>query len=136
MVRALISVLAGIVAAFVVVLGVEMIGLQVFPQPSGMDPMNPESVREHLSEIHAGSFVTVMLAWSLAAFTGPVVARRIAGAAPSWPPLVVIGLFALLCAYNLITVPTPGWMIPAAVLAVGTASMLGFRTRRWSPRGA
>ena len=134
MARGLMAVLAGIVAAFVVVLGIEMIGLQIFPQPPGMNPMNPESVRQHLSEIPVGSFVTVILAWSFAAFTGPVVARQIAGATPSWPPLVVIGLFALLCAYNLIAVPSPRWMIPAAVLAVGTASMLGFRTRRWAPR--
>ena len=136
MARGLIAVLAGIVAAFVVVLGVEMIGMQIFPQPPGMNALDPESVRQHLGEIHVGSFVTVILAWSFAAFAGPVVARRIAGTTPSWPPLVVIALFAVLCAYNLIAVPTPRWMIPAAVLAVGTASMLGFRSRVWTPQGA
>jgi hypothetical protein len=125
------GVLAGIVMAFVVVLAVEMIGIQIFPQPAGMDPRDLESVREHLSEIHMGSFAVVIVAWSLAAFTGPVVARRITGATPGWPPLVVIGLFATLCAYNLIAVPTPRWMIPAAVISVGAASLLGFRSRAW-----
>jgi F420-dependent methylenetetrahydromethanopterin dehydrogenase len=129
--RAVGGVLAGIVMAFVVVLAVEMIGVQIFPQPAGMDPRDLESVREHLTEIHTGSFVVVIVAWSLAAFTGPVVARRIAGATPGWPPLVVIGLFAALCAYNLIAVPTPRWMTPVAVIAVGAASMLGFRNRAW-----
>jgi hypothetical protein len=127
--RSIGAVFAGMVAALVVVLGVETIGLQVFPQPPGMDALNPESVRQHLSEIHVGSFVTVIIAWALAAFAGPFVARRIAGAA-TWPPLVVIALFALMCAYNLIAVPSPRWMIPAAVVFVGAGALMGLRLEK------
>jgi hypothetical protein len=128
--RAVLAVLAGIVVAFMAVLAVELVGLVIFPQPAGMNPADPESVRAHFSEIHTGSFVTVIIAWSLAAFAGPAVARRITGRPRlRWPPLVVIALFALLCAYNLAVVPSPVWMLPVAIVMVGASSMLGYRGR-------
>lgn len=128
--RAVLAVFAGIVVAFMAVLAIELIGLTIFPQPAGMNPTDPASVRMHLSEIHTGSFVTVIIAWSVAAFVGPMVARRITGRPGlRWPPLVVIGLFALLCAYNLAVVPAPVWMLPAAIITVGMSSILGYRTR-------
>jgi len=117
----------------VVVLAVEMAGLQIFPQPAGMDPLNPESVREHMAEIHPGSFVTVLVAWTLAAFTGPVVARRIAGGEARWPALTVVGLFVALCAYNLVVVPSPSWMIAGAIVGVGAASTFGLRSHVLPP---
>jgi hypothetical protein len=126
------GVVVGIVTAFVVVLAVEMIGLRVFPQPPGMDPTNPESVRQHLSEIATGSFATVLLAWSLAAFAGPVVTRRITGEFPRWPALTVATLFAAVCAYNLAVVPMPAWMLPSAVVLLLTASWFGLRANVWT----
>jgi len=52
--RVLTGIMAGIVGAFLVVVLVEMIGLQIFPQPEGTDPINPESVRQHMAEIRVG----------------------------------------------------------------------------------
>jgi hypothetical protein len=127
MARAIGGVVAGIVIAFVVVLAIEMIGIQIFPQPAGMNPLDAESVRLHLSEISTGSFVAVLVAWTAAAFLGPVVARRITGDGPRWPALTVAALFTAICAYNLATVPMPVWMLPAAVVLVVLASWLGLR---------
>jgi hypothetical protein len=124
--------MAGIGIAFVVVLAVEMIGIRLFPQPAGMNPLDAESVRQHLSEISTGSFVTVLIAWTLAAFLGPVVTRRIAGETTRWPALTVAALFAAICAYNLATVPMPSWMLPAAVVLVVMASLLGLRRWAWA----
>jgi len=92
-----------------------------------MDALNAESVRQHLSEIHPGSFVMVLLAWSAAAIAGPWVARRIAGDAPAWPSLVVALLFIVLCVYNLVAVPGPVWMKVGAIVLVPIATWLGFR---------
>ena len=119
---------AGIVIAFLVVVVVETIGLQIFHQPAGMDPIDPESVRRHMAEIPTGSFVTVLVAWALGAFTGPWVTRRVAGASPRWPAFIVVGLFVAMCAYNLVVVPGPTWMIAGAVVGVGVASLLGLRS--------
>jgi hypothetical protein len=130
--RTIRGIAAGIGIAFVVVLAVEVIGLRLFPQPAGMDPLDPESVREHLPEISAGSFATVLVAWTLAAFAGPVVTRRIAGEVPVWPALTVAAVFAALCAYNLATVPMPAWMLPASVVLVLVASWFGLRTKVWA----
>jgi hypothetical protein len=125
--RALGGIVAGIVVAFLVVVLVETIGLQIFHQPEGMDPINPDSVRQHMAEIPTGSFVTVLVAWALGAFAGPWVTRRIAGSTPRWPALTVVGVFVAMCAYNLVVVPGPTWMVAGAVVGVGTASLLGLR---------
>jgi hypothetical protein len=126
-VRAIRAVLAGVGVAAVLVLAIESIGLPIFPQPTGMDPLDPESVRQHLSEIHPGSFVMVLLAWTTAAFAGPWVARRISRPSPTWPPFVVAALFTALCAVNLIRVPTPAWLTVSAIALVPLATWLGLR---------
>ena len=125
--RAIRGIMAGIGTAFVVVLAIEMVGVRIFPQPATMDPLDAESVRQHLSEISAGSFVAVLVAWTIAAFVGPLVARKIAGERPRWPALTVAAFFAVLCAYNLYTVPMPTWMLPAAIVLIVLASWLGLR---------
>jgi hypothetical protein len=112
-----------------VVFAVELVGMRIFPQPVGMDPLNADSVRQHLADIHPGSFAMVVIAWTMAAFAGPIVARRIAGDPPRWPGITVAVLFAAACAFNLARVPTPTWMIPAAVALVGAATLLGLRSR-------
>jgi hypothetical protein len=116
------------VVAFLVVIVVETIGLQFFHQPAGMDPIDPESVRQHLSEIPTGSFIMVLVAWAIGAFTGPWVTRRVAGNTPAWPAWIVVGLFAAMCAYNLVVVPGPSWMMVGAVIGVGSASLFGLRS--------
>lgn len=126
--RALGGVIAGIVTATILVLAIEMAGLPLFPQPEGMDVRDMDSVRLHVADIHPGSFVMVLIAWSAAAFGGPWVARRIAGNAPAWPSLTVALLFLALCVYNLMVVPTPAWMIVGAVILVPLATWLGLRT--------
>lgn len=126
--RAMRGIMAGLGTGFVVVLAVEMVGIRIFPQPAAMNPLDAESVRQHLSEISAGSFMAVLVAWTLAAFLGPVMARRIAGETPRWPALTVVAVFAALCAYNLATVPMPTWMLPAAIVLVALASWLGLRS--------
>ncbi len=128
MARAPAGIAAGIVVAFLVVVAVETIGLQIFHQPAGMDPVDPESVRRHMAEIPTGSFVMVLVAWAFGAFTGPMVTRRISGNTPTWPARTVVGLFAAMCVYNLMVVPGPAWMTAGAVLGVGTASFLGLRS--------
>jgi len=131
-VRTLGGILAGIVVAYSLVLAVELVGMQIFPQPPDMNPLDPESVRQHLGEISPGSFVTVLVAWGLAAIAGPMVTRKIAGEIPKWPALTVVALFAALVMYNLVVIPTPVWMIPAAVLVVGTSSVLAMRLTPWA----
>ena len=130
--RTLGGILAGIVVAYSLVLAVELVGMQIFPQPPDMNPLDPESVRQHLGEISPGSFVTVLVAWGLAAIAGPMVTRKIAGEIPKWPALTVVVLFAALVAYNLVVIPTPVWMIPAAVIVVGTSSVLALRLTPWA----
>jgi hypothetical protein len=41
--RAIGGVMAGMVIAFVVVLAIEMIGIRIFPQAAGMNPLDAES---------------------------------------------------------------------------------------------
>lgn len=125
--RAIGGAVAGLVAAGALVLAIETAGLPLFPPPAGMDPLDPESIRQHLAEIHPVSFILVLIGWSAGAFTGPWVARRIAGNAAAWPSLVVVLLFLAMCAYNLVVVPTPVWMTVGAIILVPAATWFGLR---------
>ena len=125
--RSIAGIFAGFITAFVLVLAIESAGLPLFPPPEGMDPLNAESVRQHLAEIHAGSFVMVLLAWTAGAIAGPWVARRVAGDAPAWPSLTVALLFLVLCVYNLVAIPGPLWMKVGAIILVPIATWVGFR---------
>ena len=125
--RRILAIVTGIVAAFVIVVVIETAGFPLFPPPEGMDPRSAASVRQHLAEIHAGSFVMVLIAWTVGAIAGPWVARRISGDAPAWPSMLVALFFLALCVYNLVVIPTPLWMIIGAIILVPIGTWLGFR---------
>ncbi len=127
--RAIGAIVAGLLVAFAVVFVVELVSAQLFPSPAGMDPMDLESVRQHMSEVSTGAFAMLLVAYGAAAFTGPMTARRIAGEAIRWAPLAVALLFAAVCVLNFIRVPNPAWLVVGTIVLVPLASWMAMRSR-------
>ena len=69
-VRAIVAVVAGVVAAFVVVALLERLGHMVFPPPPGLDPMKPEDQAKLMSVIPLGAKIAVVVAWFFGSLTG------------------------------------------------------------------
>jgi hypothetical protein len=121
---------AGIVVAFVVVFAIEMAGMRLFPPPPGMDPMNPESVRQYIGQMALGAFVAVLLSWTAGAFAGAWVTARVSSHPTLRPSLAVGGLFVAASLYNLVTIPHPVWFTVIALVLLPLAAWLGATTGR------
>ena len=132
MLRTILGVLAGVVAMFVVIMGIEAVGHLIYPPPAGLDPMKPAH------EAAFAQFVTAMpwpgkamlaLAWTLGSFAGGFVAAKIArhprGAAVLIALLVISGVVGMA-----IRVPHPSWLLAAGLLLPIPAALLAARLAR------
>lgn len=121
---------AGILVAFAVVFGIEMAGMRIYPPPEGMDPMNPESVRQYIGQIPVGAFVAVLVSWVAGAFAGAWVTARVTRHSTLRPALAVGGLFVAASIYNLVTIPHPVWFTAVALVLLPIAAWLGSTSGR------
>ncbi len=123
MLRSLIAVIAGVVLGVVVVKGVEMVGMAVFPPPDlGIDFSNPETLKDReamgrfIQAVPPGGKIAVVLGWFLGALGGGVTALLIGR---KWSPLgwIVAGAIFLLSVTNFFAFPHPLWMVAGAVFS-------------------
>ena len=135
LIRSMLGTLAGLVAAFVIVLGVESVGHWLFPPPPGTDLSNPAALETLIARLPFGALAFVMLAWIAGAFVGAAVAAGIAR--QSWPAWLVGVLMLAAGLWSMIAIPHPLWMqaglVPATLLPAWLAGQLWTTPRR---RGA
>lgn len=79
MLRRSLALVAGLVLGMAIVFLVEGLGGIVFPAPPGMDPNNPDTVRDRMSLVSVGALLFVLAAWALGALAGSYVAGRLIG---------------------------------------------------------
>jgi hypothetical protein len=121
------AMLAGIVAAVLVVGVVEALGHMIFPPPPGLDLSKPEDLARLMEVIPLGAKLAVVFAWFLGALVGGWTALRL-GAFPVQVWLVA----AVMAALGLITTqmfPHPWWMVAAALVLPALAVWLVLRKR-------
>ncbi|UIJ45410.1 hypothetical protein LZK98_00115 [Sphingomonas cannabina] len=113
--RKLLGVIAGIVAAMLVIFVVEMIGHWIAPPPASLDMTDKAALAVYVEGVPLALKLLVALAWFLGALVGGHIALRIAG----WPPAtwIVAVVIAAGGIANVIQLPSPVWMQAAAVLA-------------------
>ena len=124
-VRGLVAVLAGMVAAFLLVFVIELVSTMVYPMPADLDPQDREAMSTYVARLSPGAFAFVLAAWTAGAFAGVWIATRIAR---SWVAGVVVALLFLgACAMNLVALPHPIWFWAAAVILVTGAAAVALR---------
>lgn len=137
MLRRILAVVAGLVVAMAVVFLVEALGGIVFPDPPGMDPANPDSVRDNMANVTVGALAFVLAAYALGAAAGSYVVGRLIGPG-DWLWGLAAGGFVMLGAIaNIYRIAHPMWFVVAAPLVVIGAAFLGAwlnRPRRSSIR--
>ena len=123
--RQIIAVVAGVIAAGVVVYLMEMLSHGIFPPPASMDPMDPQSIKAHLDQLPAGAFLLVLLGWGLGSFTGGFTAAKIAGTR-TLRAAVIVGVIQMLGGIlNMTLIPHPLWMVVAGLLIFVPMAWLG-----------
>lgn len=121
MIRSALVLLAGVVAAVVVVVLMDTVVASLYPLPAGTEPSNPESFRQAVAGLPAAAFLLLVAGWALAAAAGSFLAARLATHAHAIHGLIV-ALFVLVATVaNLARIPHPVWMWPAAIILIPAA---------------
>src|SRR5215210_291000 len=117
-IRSALVLLAGVVAAVVVVTLMDWIVASIYPFPPGTDLQSPESFRQAVARLPATAFLLLVVGWALAAGVGSYAAARLATHARVIHGLIV-ALFVLVATVaNLAKIPHPVWMWPAAIVLI------------------
>jgi len=121
LIRSALVLLAGVVAAVLVVVLMDTIVGSIYAVPAGTDPNNPESMRRAVAAMPAAAHLLLLGGWVLAAGAGSYFAARIATHAPANHGLIV-ALFVLVATVaNLASIPHPVWLWPAVIILIPAA---------------
>jgi len=127
MIRSALVLLAGVVAAVLVVTLMDWVVAGIYPFPAGTDLKNPESFRQAVAGLPTDAFLLLVVGWALAAGVGSYLAARLATHARVIHGLIV-ALFVLVATLaNLAKIPHPTWMWPAAIVLIPLAGWAAAR---------
>lgn len=128
MVRLLLSIVGGLLAAFLLVFASDALFHSLAASASAL-PRNsngPEAMAAYVASQPTGVLAGLALGWGIAALVGSAIAARF-GSRGEWPGWIVGALFLLATASNFLMIPHPAWMITLAVVAITVATLVGAR---------
>lgn len=115
MLRTVLGIVAGVVLAFAVMMGLEMAGHAAMPPPAGLDPADPEDLKQMVASASLAAKAWVVFAWFAATLAGGWLAWRLSR--KDWAGWVIAGLIVAGGIANIMIIPHPLWMQIAAVAA-------------------
>jgi hypothetical protein len=124
MIRRIGAVLAGMVAAFIVVALVEYIGRLAYPPPGHLDYEDVEMMRSYVSSLPLGALFFVLAAWYLGTLAGARLACLIALDRPIFNALVVGAFLLAATLVNLFMIPHPLWFSIVAIVGIIAMAVL------------
>jgi len=124
-VRRILAVIAGFVAASVVMMVIETInGRILYPELGKLAEgvTDREAIRALLANAPVGAFLMVLLGWMLGSLLGGLVAAWIGWNAPVAHALVLGGLLTVAGVVNNLMIPPPAWFwIPSLLVSLPAA---------------
>jgi hypothetical protein len=121
--RGVLALVLGVVAAVAATMVTELAGHMVFPTPHGLNHHDPAS----LGSIPIGALVFILVAWAVGTFAGAWVAARVAPGGKLVFGLAIGALFLLAGVAMMLSIPHPLWMWVIGVAEVLPAAYLGAR---------
>ena len=132
--RAILGVLAGLVAMFLVIMGIEYVGHVVYPPPPGLNPMVTEDLAAIMASQPAAAKAFVVLAWVVGAFIGGWVAAKVSRSYPRAAAVIVALMVVAGVVGMILQLPGhPRWMAALGLLLPIPAALLGARLVRPGP---
>ena len=108
-VRSILAIIGGMLVAFVVIALIEVIGMRLYPPPAGMDPRDPESIRQPMANLPRAALLCLLVAYAAGSVAGGWVAARFAPSARLMHAMIVGGVLLGAGLMNLRTIPHPTW---------------------------
>ena len=129
--RAILGVVAGLCTMFIVIMGIEYLGHQLYPPPGGLNPMVPTDLSAILAAQPAAAKAFVVLAWVLGAFAGGWVAAKISRTYPRAAAAVVALAVMAGVVGMIVQLPDhPRWMAALGLLLPVPVALLAARLAR------
>ena len=126
--RVILAVIAGFIAASVVMVVVESInGRVLYPELGKLAEgvTDREVIRSVMANAPVGSFLVVLLGWALGSLTGGFFAAWIGRSTPVASALVVGGLLTVAGVANNLMLPPPAWFWIASLVVLLPAAYAG-----------
>jgi len=127
MIRSALVLLAGVVAAVLVVVLMDRVVASIYPLPAGIDLNNPESMRQAVAALPAAAFLLLVVGWALAAGAGSYLAARLSTHNRATHGLIVTLFVLVATVANLAAIPHPVWLWPAAIILIPAAGWAATR---------
>jgi hypothetical protein len=127
MLRPVLAVVAGVVVGVVLIWVVENIGLYLFPPPPDIDMTDPDSLRTMMQRAPLGALLSVLVGWTLGAFTASLTAIRVSRLGVPWPGWAAAGILLAMSVVNMVMIPHPFWFVAASLLFMSAAGWGGGR---------
>lgn len=109
-VRSVGSVIAGLIVALVLVIGVEGLSSILHPFPPGIDPNDFEACKAHVARYPAGVLVLLgVVLWGTTVFVSSWVATRLGTGRHLAHGLVVGAILLAAAVFNMAMLPYPSW---------------------------
>jgi hypothetical protein len=105
-----VAIVAGLLVAFVVVMGAEGVNSRIYPLPPGVDLSDTNAMKQFVASLPSSGFLLVLAGWFFGALLGGWVAARVVRRSPMAHSMIVAGL--LLCGgvANMLMLPHPAWV--------------------------
>lgn len=123
--RSVLAVIAGAVAAMVLIIAMEFINTLLYPMPPGVDLSKPEAFKAWVAQLPVGALLIVLMAQGAGTFVGAWVAALVAGRAPLIHGLIMGLLFLIMGIINLLSLPHPAWFWVPGIAVFPVAALLG-----------
>ena len=127
--RAILSIVGGVIAAFVIVMLGDMLSQALAASSAGAPPADMTdraAIEAWMAGLPVTVFAVMLAGWTLAAFSAAYLAARF-GRRGAWPGWVAAGLFLCATTANLLMIPHPVWMTVAGVVLVTAGGWAGAR---------
>ncbi len=124
-IRSVLAVIAGLVAAMVFVVGTEMVWAVVYPPAPGVDPHDIEACKAHIAKLSADAFVIAVAGWGLAVLAGSWVATRLGTGRHAAHGIVVSSILLVAAVANMLMLPYPVGFWVGNLVAFPAATYLG-----------
>jgi len=119
------AVILGVVAAGILIAGIQYLGHRLYPPPPGVDMSDIESVKVWLPQAPFLALLPVLVAYAVGTFVGAWLAARLAGRAPLLHGLILGALFLVAGIMNLRSLPHPTWFWAPNIAEFPVAAFLG-----------
>lgn len=117
--------LAGMAAAFIVIILVQQLNLMLHPLPPELDVKDKAALTAYARTLPLLAFLIVLLGYALGGSAGGLVAAKVGRARSS--ATVVAVLLVIASIMNLSTIPHPAWFWVANLAVVAVSPFLGAR---------